>query len=172
MIKKYFALMTLLVSNCLFAAPAANDNPVFSFSKNGKLVKKLTVLEMKKLVGESQLKTIEPHNKTEMTYIGLDFDKLLSAVYGESWKQTKKINFTCLDGYNPLVDHNLFLKHDAYLTYAKLGSKEFSVKKNNDGGKVVDMRPFYLTWDTEKSPILNNVNNRPYQLTAIDLLID
>ncbi len=166
------ALVLFTINNFAFAVPSTAANPEFSFSQNGKLVKKLSVLEMKKLVGEYQLKTIEPHNKSQVTYVGLDFDKLLTAVYGESWKKTKKINFRCLDGYNPLIDHKLFLKHDAYLTYAVFGQKEFLLKKNNERGKVIDMRPFYLTWDTEKSPTLNNVNNRPYQLTAIDLLIE
>lgn len=151
---------------------AASPLREITFLQNGKVVKKVNQNDLKKLVGEVQLQTIEPHDKSQVTYVGFLLNKVLDAVYGEGWRKTKKIKFTCLDGYSPQLDHTLFFKHEAYLTYAKAGSEQFSLKKNNEGGKIVDMSPYYLTWDARKSSVLNNVNNRPYQLSAIDVLVE
>ncbi len=160
------ALAIFLFPVLLYSAPSVP----FTFSKNGKVYKQLSVAEMKKTVGEARLKTIEPHDKKEVVYIGFDFSKLLTAVYGDEWKKMKKITFKCSDGFNPLVDPKLFLKQTSFLVYAKEGTADFTLKKDNDGGKIVDMSPYYLTWDISNAPQLNNVNNRPYQLVSIDLL--
>ncbi|HVJ65339.1 MAG TPA: hypothetical protein VM901_08800 [Bdellovibrionota bacterium] len=148
---------------------ASDAKKILSFYQNGKLVKKLNQEDLKSLVGEVQLKTIEPHDKSAVTYIGVPFNKVLSAVYGDGWTNTKKIKFTCLDGYNPPIDHNMFFKHEAFLVYAKAGTKDFTLKKDNETGKIVELGPYYLTWDALKATVLNNTNNRPYQLTAIDV---
>lgn len=169
--KKLFLLAALFVSSTLAFAVEETPAP-FAFYKNGKLVKQLSLKEMDKAVGQKKVNTIEPHDGSRVTYLGYSFTALLEAVYGKNWKAIKKYNFKCLDGYNPQVNTAKFLKHDSYLVFAKEGASDFKLQKNNEGGKVVDMRPYYLTWDAIKAPELAaNLYDRPYQLVSVDVVL-
>lgn len=151
----------------------AAEVPDFVFSRNGQKWKTLSRSEMQKRVGEVKLKTVEPHNGQTVTYIGFSFPALLEAVYGPQWKQIKKYNFTCLDGYRPQVNTKKFVQYPSYLVYAKEGAADFLLKKDNEGGKVIDMAPYYITWDTIRYPELKgNLYDRPYQLVAVDVAIE
>lgn len=169
--KKLFLSVALIFSSTL--AIALEEAPAaFVFSKNGKIIKEMSLAEMNNAVGEKKIETVEPHDGSRVTYIGYSFPALLEAVYGKNWKAIKKYNFKCLDGYNPQVNTAKFLKYDSYLVFAKAGRKDFDLKKNNEGGKVVSMRPYYLTWDAIKAPELAaNLYDRPYQLVSVDVVL-
>lgn len=113
----------------------------------------------------------EPHESRERRYTGIPFRELLTAVYGNDWKKSEEVLFTCSDGYQPSVPVDRFLKHDAILVYEVAGEK-FSLNNKLQNEKNIDLNPFYLVWDNVKHPQLKEEGATfwPYQLTGVDLI--
>lgn len=154
----------------LLTLGARGDDPV-TFRQGGKEVKRLTRAELEKAATPQAITVWEPHESREVTYEGFPFQKLLSAAYGESWKKTEEILFTCADGYQPSLPVTRFLETPAYLVYERKGS-DFELVNRLQGEEEVRLGPYYLVWDNLKDPQreAKGASGWPYQVVGVDLV--
>ena len=112
-------------------------------------------------------------------YVGYDFTRALSAIYGEKWKKSSKIVFVCTDGYQPSIDTQKMLKMIKEKNFMGILAIRESDKKGftpfKRGEKTIDPGPFYLVWTKfpkDKKATYGDVLKWPYQLKTIFLVFD
>jgi mono/diheme cytochrome c family protein len=166
-IRAALAAMLLLVSPA-FAA----DNALVSFSVHGKPVARLSLTDMEKKVPVTLITVWEPHEDKNVTYEGIDVGKLFAAVYGDDWKKTDEVLFTCVDGYQPVLPMDRFNRHAGLLAYRRLDQDAFNIQNRFQGEKDVPLGPFYLVWDNLQSKELRDqgASAWAYQIVGVDLV--
>lgn len=142
-----------------------------TFKNKGNPVAKLSLDGIKKRVAPQAVKVFEPHEKKIREYVGFPMSALLTAVYGDAWKRSEDILFTCLDGYQPTLPVKSFIDFAAHLVFERpdqAAFKLFNVGQNEE----VELGPFYLVWDNLAAPGLKSggAYGWPYQVTTIDLV--
>jgi mono/diheme cytochrome c family protein len=142
------------------------------FKLKGKGVKTLTFDQLEKISPPHDLPVYEIHEAKDVTYQVSDLRSVLTAVYGELWKNSDEILFTCLDGYQPSIPVAKIKEFTSALAFARKGAKEFSLIAVIDKNKKVDLGPYYLVWDNLKNKRLRSgeVHDWPYQVTTVDLI--
>jgi hypothetical protein len=175
MIKLIFiSLWVLLVSSVSAAS--------LTFKLNGKTVETISLemiksqqLQIKQTkVFEKKLKVYNVFRGYNKTYIGYDLYEILNAIYGNDWKEKKKITFNSIDGYHQMsLIHSLLRSTDdkknviAYKEADRDGFTPF-IKE----GKMIDPGPLYLVWSnfTDKD-IASHADTIkwPYQLAEINI---
>ncbi|MGE0006056.1 MAG: cytochrome c [Parvibaculaceae bacterium] len=166
MIWAMLAVVSLL-STTAFAADAT-----LRLSIHGKPVAQLSGAEIARKVPATRITVWEPHEDKNVTYEGFDAGKLFTAIYGERWKESDEVLFTCVDGYQPVLAMERFARHRAYLVYRRLDQETFTVQNRFENRKDVPLAPFYLVWDNLRSQELraDGANGWPYQVTGVDLV--
>jgi mono/diheme cytochrome c family protein len=161
-----------LITVCLLLPALALAGGELTFKNRGKTVKELSREQLLALVPAREITVYEPHEKREVTYRGVPFNTLLEKVYGDSWKKTEEILFTCVDGYQPSLPLSRFEGFTSYLAFERKGAKEFSLVDKLHSGETVQLGPFYLVWDNMKSDTLKRLGAEgwPYQITTVDLI--
>ncbi|GEM_PF-4738637 len=152
------------------STPDAAPKKIDFYSK-GKLVKSLSLDEMKKLSPAAEVTVTEPHMKEAKTYEAVAMAPVLDSVYGKKWRTAKDIEFTCLDGYKPVYSTTFYKKYDPHLAFAEKGKSSFEIVKPQEGNKVAALAPFYVVWDYAKHPAAEKMGLSAwtYQLNAIDV---
>lgn len=141
------------------------------FRYKGKLVKTLTLDEMKKISPPVEKKITEPHMKVEKTYEAVALVPILDSVYGKKWRSAKDFEFTCIDGYKPIYAASFYKKFDPHLAYTEKGAAKFEIVKPMENNKVADLSPFYIVWDYAKYPAADKMGLSAwvYQIAGIDV---
>jgi hypothetical protein len=167
--KNSIRLLSVLVFSSL-SALAATDS--IKFLKGGTEVKTLSLELPPSDLKKSELKVHEPHEDRKKTYKGFRAQDLLTWAYGDAWKKSEEILFTCSDGYQPSVPSEYLQKYDALFATAVKGQKNFVVQNKMQNEKDVPLGPMYLVWNNLKHSELraDGANGWPYQIVSIDLV--
>ena len=160
--------MVSILTSVAFAAPDKG----LSFSVRGKPVAQLSLADLEKKVPAMSISVWEPHEDKTVTYEGFDVRKLFAAIYGDVWRETDEVLFTCADGYQPVLPAERFQRHAGYLVYRRLDQETFNVQNRLQAEKDVPLGPFYLVWDNLNSQELraDGANGWPYQVVGVDLV--
>lgn len=164
----------------LLAVPAIASDLVFL--KDGEVVKKLTLKEIKKgqmklgdaFIGSVDKTLFNAWRGYERTYRGYSFSELLGHVYGEDWILAKTISFRSLDGYKQIANVKAMLRSakgkSGLIAYTETGKNGFTKFKREN--KVIDPGPLYLVWShfEEKDKASHGDNLKwPYQLKTVEI---
>ena len=162
----------LFFSFILFLLPNPTWPQSLMFKKHGKVIKILSLAELEKLSKPKTVTVFEPHESGNRKYTGFPANDLLTVVYGQSWKNTEEILFTCSDGYQPSIPSMKFKKYKSYLVYASPERREFTLVNELQNNEPVRLGPFYLVWDNVKNPELKSEGGSdwPYQVVSVDLI--
>jgi mono/diheme cytochrome c family protein len=165
-----FLVRWLVVGGLLF--PVISKAADFVFKLRGKIVKTLTLEDLKKITPPKDIEVLEMHENKQVVYKALDFSTVLKSVYGESWKKNDEMLFTCLDGYQPSIPIDKFVEFASALAFQRDGTQDFSLSVIQDKNKKIDVAPYYLVWDNLKNTRLRSgeLNDWPYQLIGVDLI--
>lgn len=152
--------------------PSTTWSKEIVFKNHGKLIKALTLEQIERIVPATTVTVYEPHESGKRKYKGFPANELFTAVYGEDWKKSEEILFTCSDGYQPSISSGRFKKYPAYLVNSSPDKKEFVLRNKLQNDELVVLGPFYLIWDNLKHPELlaEGGSEWPYQVKAIDLI--
>jgi cytochrome c2 len=143
-----------------------------TFKNHGELIKTLSLTQVEKITPAQTVTVFDHLLSEEQRYIGFQVDALLTGVFGEQWKTTEEILFTCSDGYRRSVPSSLFREYSAYLVYSNPDNRKFALANKLQNNEIVSLGPFYLVWDNIKSPEFKAKIGSywPYQVTTIDLI--
>jgi mono/diheme cytochrome c family protein len=160
-----------LLAVFLFLADTAWSNELI-FKDHGKVVKTLSLEQIDKLIPAKTVMVFEPHESENRGYVGFPVNALFTEVYGEGWKNSDEILFTCSDSYQPSIPSARFKEYPAYLVYGRADKKEFTLINKLQSNELVKLEPFYLVWDNLKQPELKAEGGEgwPYEVTTIDLI--
>lgn len=163
--------ITLLVT-FLYLPSSETLSKDLVFKNHGKVVKTLSLEQIEKLIPAKMVMVFEPHESENREYTGFPVSALFTEVYGEEWKSSEEILFTCSDGYQPSIPCARFKEYPAYLVYGCADKKEFTLVSKRQNNELVQLGPFYLVWDNLKYPELKAEGGEgwPYQVTTIDLI--
>ena len=170
MIMNRIFLLLLTVSTSLFSQELEFNHAnkkVYSVTKNDKRLNKIKV----------ELWNAWRGYKKE--YVGYEFTRALTVIYGEKWKKSSQIVFVCTDGYQPSIDTQKMLKmikeknFMGVIAVNEADKKGFTTFKRGD--KTIDPGPFYLVWTKftkDQKATYGDVLKWPYQLKTIFLTFD
>jgi mono/diheme cytochrome c family protein len=164
-----FALAALLAATAL---PSRGDDTALTFRRHGELVSTRDLAALKTLAEPRAMRVLEPYEQREVAFRALRLDRVLDAVYGESWRGEEEILFTCRDGYQPTVPVARALEHAGWLAFAREGA-DFALEKRESGRlQRVEIGPFYLIWENLADAPMRDEGDYgwPYQLVGIDLI--
>lgn len=162
--KVLFTLLSMFV--CL-GAGAQN----LKFSKDGVLVKTISVDALKKKKSVESVVVMEPHVQKEISFDGINFDLVLDEVFGKEWRQGERLLVTCLDGYQPIVAVSTLVAGAPFLSFGFTDKTSFSLNLPKKT-EPTSLAPFYLIWRQKMNlqQRLAHRNNWPYQVTQFDLI--
>jgi mono/diheme cytochrome c family protein len=169
------ACLLLLFASLLalaFPATSFSENPhKVEFKKEGKVVKTMSVDDLRTLAPERSLEVFEPHERRNRVYRVLAARAVFDDVFGKDWEKAREIVFTAIDGFQPSAPVKKFLNHDAYFAFANADTGPFTLINKLQNNEVVSLGPLYLIWDNLRSKELLEtwVSDMPYQVKAIDL---
>lgn len=148
--------------------PAAEGELLF---KAGEIEK---TLSRQDLLGFPQvnLSVLDPARGGRAEYTGLELNVLLTAQFGDGWRQGSEIVFTCTDGYRPAIPVALLQRYRAVLAYAQPGHAGFEpIARSNR--QALDPGPYYLVWDTDSDAALAGEHgiSWPWQIARIELVL-
>lgn len=109
--------------------------------------------------------------KVKAEYTGYPVAKVLDAAFGDrkTWAKAKDVVFECADGYRARVPAAELARRKGYLVYQRKGDSTFSLTNETQGGKRVNLAPYYLVWDDATMQKPENAGNWPYQVVAVRL---
>lgn len=162
----------VLCLNILPATLARASGEVVVFKNDGKEVSTMSLVEAEKLSPIEVKIVYEPHEKKDVPYRAMSFNRLMDKVYGDAWRKADEVLVTCMDGYQPSIPVQKFLKFDAWLAVARTDQAAFQVVNSLQNNEVVGLGPLYFVWDDKKSPQLKGEGaaDHPYQVVGIDLI--
>ncbi len=156
---------------CISLIAESASVQALTFKKKSVVVAKHFREALTKMVQPQDVITFEPHTDENRVYQGVNFQALLSKVYGPVWQQSEEILFTCQDGYQPSVPVAKVKKNAAYLVFNRSGGK-FVIDNKSQNKTNVELGPYYLVWENIKNQAVRGegVSDWPYQVVAIDLI--
>jgi mono/diheme cytochrome c family protein len=160
----------------LVAATAAAAGPALAqeitFKDHGRVVRTATLEELKKQVPQQKIKIWDHNEQTEITFTAFPAAAFFDSVYGDKWRKAEELLFTCVDGYQPSIPLARFGQYAAYFAFGREGATAFTLINNTEKGRLAQLSPLYLIWDTIRAPEIkqSEVVSWPYQLKAFDLI--
>ncbi|MCI0455340.1 MAG: c-type cytochrome [Candidatus Dadabacteria bacterium] len=160
-------MFSILLSQVTITSPQE-----LTFKNHGKVIKELSLEKLKKVIQSTTITVFEPTESENIRYNGFPVNNLLTGIYGDKWKETEEILFTCRDGYQKSIPSIEFKEYPSYLVYTNPDKVEFTLINRLQNNQLVDLGPFYLVWDNISHPELQDegASNWPYQVTTIDLI--
>jgi len=160
------SLCALAVGLCLIATAAARSEQL---PEPGDLVARMGV--------PVTITVYDPHLTTDagplaVDYQGYPFSRVAEAILGKGWEGgAQELEFRALDGYVSRIPMTAFLRHGAFLVFARADGAPFLVDNLAQNEKDVPLAPYYLVWkDIEDAGILaEGISLWPYQITEIKL---
>lgn len=160
-------MFSILLSQVTITSPQE-----LTFKNHGKVIKELSLEKLKKVIQSTTITVFEPNESENIRHKGFPVNNLLTGIYGDKWKETEEILFTCRDGYQKSIPSIEFKEYPSYLVYTNPDKVEFTLINRLQNNQLVDLGPFYLVWDNISHPELQDegASNWPYQVTTIDLI--
>lgn len=160
---------------CLIVATSAvaySTESSLTFKDHGTEVKKLEQTALESLAGPQSWTVYEPHEKKERSYRVMPFTQLMDKVYGVKWRNAEEILFTCIDGYQPSIPTEKFLKYEAGIAFPENTADSFELVNTLQNNEKISLKPYYLIWNNLKSKDLRmeGASDIPYQVVGIDLI--
>jgi cytochrome c2 len=171
MLEKGTILLIFTASILLWQGDTTSSQELV-FKKHGEEIKTLSLIQLEKLTPAQTVTIFEPNESENIRYKGFPVNNLLTGIYGDKWKETEEILFTCRDGYQKSIPSTEFEEYPSYLVYTNPDKSEFTLINKPQNNQLVDLGPFYLVWDNISHPELQDegASNWPYQVTTIDLI--
>ncbi|MDZ4676459.1 MAG: cytochrome c [Oligoflexia bacterium] len=160
-----FRLLMVFVLLLFASLGLAQD---MTFKSHGRVVKTLGASELEKISPAQTILVWDPTSEKEISYRAHSVEAVFQSVFGNAWKNSEEILFTCIDGYRPSIPTSRFIQHKAFIAVARTDNKNFDLMKIN---KKIELGPYYLIWENSKYPELKvgDGPSWPYQLAAVDL---
>jgi mono/diheme cytochrome c family protein len=161
------------IAVALLALPARAGEDALTFRRRGEAVATRDRAALTALAPVETVRAREPYEEREVAFRALRLDRVLDAVYGESWRREEELLFTCRDGYQPIVPVARVLEHQAWLAFAREDAPAFSIRKLESGRyQDISLAPYYLIWDNLHDAAVRAEGDYgwPYQLVGIDLI--
>jgi mono/diheme cytochrome c family protein len=167
-------LLLLFASLLALAFPATSfseNSDKVEFKKEGKVVRIVSVGELRAIAPAQSLEVFEPHEQRNWVYRVLPARAVFDEVFGKDWEKAQEIVFTAIDGFQPSVPVKRFLHHDGYFAFANGDGGPFRLINKLQNDEAVTLGPLYLVWDNigSKDLLETWVSDMPYQIKTIDL---
>ncbi len=161
-----------MISYALSMINSSAQSQDLIFKQHGNHIKTLSLEKLQELIPPIKVEVFEPQESVKRQYIGFPLNQLLTIVYGDGWKSSDDILFTCKDGYEPVVPTEEVIKFNSYLVYDRANNEEFTLIDKLQGNESVNLGPFYLVWDNIRFPEILKLGavDWPYQVITIDLI--
>jgi hypothetical protein len=119
----------------------------------------------------SDLLASDSKNKSVLKYQGYKLHDVLDLIFQKDiqWKSHKNIVFECTDGYKAVIPVSLVVKYQAYLVTNFANNQTFEIKNHTQGGKIVQLKPFYLVWNDSEMQAISKARFWPYQIDKITM---
>jgi len=143
-----------------------------TFSNRGTLVAKMTVAQMAARVKPVELPVLDPYSLTDEVYSGLPLEALFYAVYESAWRKAdNEVIFKLANGTQVYLPGAKIIRSASYLVFERKGSPTFAILNEKNGGKPMDLGPFYLAWDNFREPNLKDLGSRDWfaNIVSVDL---
>ncbi len=150
----------------------SDTDKVLVFRNRGNEVISVSLTKLKTILTPTNITVYEPNEDANRLYRGVSVKALFNYVYGEKWQQQEEVLFTALDGYQPSIPIDKFVKYDSYLVYEKPNTAEFRLINRLQNNEDVALGPFYLVWDNLTHPDVKSFGASlwPYQIISLDLI--
>lgn len=175
-----FILVGILVSSLGFVS----SETLFADSKTKEVKSKIT-WEKGEVQGlkTQTVKVIDPNEQVDVEpkktpakpmateYQAYDGAKFLDHVFGgrSQWSKKKWLVFTCLDGYQPILPVEDFLKGKGnfFMAVARKDGGEFAILNQIKEGKKEAVGPLYVVWVNPEMQTKEKAHHWPYQVVSI-----
>ena len=170
----FSCLLLLFASVLALASPIASfaeNSDKVEFKKEGKVIKTMSVDDLRALAPEQSLEVFEPHEGRNRVYRVLPARAIFDHVFGKDWEKAQVIVVTAIDEYQSDIPVKKFLHHDGYFVFVNENTGPFTLTKRNK--EVVPLGPLYLVWDNigSKELLEMGTSDLPYQIKTIDLRV-
>ena len=118
------SLAFVVISHGLFSLDSSAQSGVLIFKRHGDDFRAISLEKLKKLAPPLKVEVFEPLESVKREYVGFPVNQLLTMVYGDSWKDSDDILFTCKDGYQPSIPTETFIRFSGYLVYDRPDGNE------------------------------------------------
>ena len=145
----------------VLASPSVFAEAGLRFLRHGREIGAWQRDQLSARVPAQTLSVWEPHDGSTATYVGFPARALFDRAYGPGWRTSDELLFTCLDGYQPSIPVERFLKYDGLLAYGRNDAAPFSLTNQEQGGETIDLGPYYLVWNNVKAPELRATRRPP-----------
>lgn len=155
----------LSIWSCFECTYAKNNNSVeLDLDNLGKSLKSTSV-EITDALTSSEKKL------NFVKYDGYKLTEVLALVFknDKKWKNSKVIVFECADGYKAEIQTDIIFKYDGYLVYKFSDNSKFEISNNTQGGKIVQLSPLYLVWNSKEMISPSKARFWPYQIVSISI---
>ena len=171
-----YLLPLLFAAFFALAFPAtsfAENSDTVEFRKEGKVVRIVSVAELRAIAPAQSIEVFEPHERRNRVYRVLPARAVFDEVFGKDWEKAREIVFTAIDGFKPSVPVKKFLRHDGYFAFANGDAGPFTLTNKLQNDEAVTLGPLYLVWDNigSKELLETWVSDMPYQIKTIELRV-
>lgn len=145
-------------------ATATNAPATLTFKKEGKLVKELTLEELKRAIPPETVKQYDPYYSREKTFRAIPLVKVLDLVFPKESISTIEYVFRATDGYTVPMRGALATEPGGYIAFEDVdvpGWEPIGQQKANPA-------PFYVVW-ANKEQANTDTHPRPWQLATIEI---
>lgn len=114
----------------------------------------------------------DPYEKKEMTFTGVPAEQVFDSLWGKDWRSADEILITCLDGYQPILPVERFLKHRAWFAFESPDAPGFRIPKPESLKETVSLGPAYLVWENLQDQKVRAEGDYgwPFQVSKLELV--
>lgn len=118
------------------------------FRSRGKLVVAIRSADLAQRARGEQPRVEDFFEKALVPFEGVQVAPLLDSAFGPDWTRSESLQFVCRDGSTAAFTPRQFREAKAYLVWRRLDRPDFVVNVAAEPGKVTELGPLYLIWDT------------------------
>ena len=146
---------------------SAEENPALKFLVSGKVVKEITLSELKSKLETHTIELYDTEYKKPKRYLGFTVQDVLALGFGDELNNPDftDIAFTALDGYESVSVLPKMKEKGGYVVFADLDSNNWEPIGRTDANPG----PFYLVW-TGKDQLPENEYPWPWQIASINIM--
>lgn len=149
------------------AAPNATPSSApakLTFKKEGKLVRELTLEDLKKAIPPETVKQYDPYYSREKTFRAISLVKVLDLVFPNESISTVEFVFRASDGYTVPMRGALATEPGGYIAFEDADVPGWEPI----GQQRANPAPFYVVW-ANKDQANTDTHPRPWQLATIEI---
>ena len=161
------SVILLFFSGSVQYSRSAEENPALKFLVSGKLVKEITLGELKSKLDTQRIELYDYEYKKSKRYLGFTVRDVLALGFGDELNNPDftDIAFTALDGYESVSVLPKMKEKGGYIVFADLDSNNWEPIGRTDANPG----PFYLVW-TGKDQLPENEYPWPWQIASINIM--